>query len=121
MTNKHRILAIMCVAALAACENDTDMDTPPDFTRIAGREGMPAVAMKNTCDACHTIKEHKVGPSWMEVSQRFKGNAEAKDYLAHKIKKGGTGAWGDMPMPPNPSISEADTNELVDFILGLAK
>lgn len=93
---------------------------------------MPALAKKHGCTACHDIDKRVVGPSWMEVSKKYKGAASytynGKEYplqdgLAMKVSKGGSGNWGTMPMPPNdPSGSkQGEIGELVRFVLGLAK
>ena len=82
---------------------------------------MPAVAKKNNCTACHAIDKKVVGPAWMDVSKKYKGDAGAAAHLDNKIAKGGKGVWGTMPMPANPKVSDAERKELVDFVLGLAK
>ena len=82
---------------------------------------MPDLAKKNNCVACHAIDKKVVGPAWAEVAKKYKGDAGAKAKLVPKMIKGGSGAWGAMPMPANPKLSEADAGTLVDFVLGLAK
>ncbi len=80
---------------------------------------MPAVAKKNNCTACHAIDKKVVGPAWKAVADKYKGDAGAWDKVATKIKKGGSGAWGSMPMPANPKVSDADMAEMIAFIKGL--
>lgn len=80
---------------------------------------MPEVAKKNNCVACHAIDKKVVGPSWKDVAAKYKGDAAAAAKLSDKIKKGGSGVWGSMPMPANPKVSDADMKEMVTFILGL--
>ena len=81
---------------------------------------MPAVAKKNNCTACHAVDKKVVGPAWKDVAAKYKGDAAAWDgKLATKIKKGGSGNWGKMPMPANPKVSDADMAEILDFIKGL--
>ena len=63
---------------------------------------------KNTCTACHAPDRKLVGPSWGEVAKKHGGKA---DYLAAKIRSGGSGTWGSVPMPPQ-SISEADAGRI---------
>ncbi len=82
---------------------------------------MPAVAKKNNCTACHAVDKKVVGPAWKDVGAKYKGDATAFDKLSAKVKKGGSGAWGSMPMPANPKVSDADMKEMIDFILDLAK
>ncbi|TAN83622.1 MAG: c-type cytochrome [Gallionella sp.] len=82
---------------------------------------MPEVAKKNGCTACHAIDKKVVGPAFMDVSKKYKGDAGAVAHLTTKVSKGGSGVWGTMPMPASPKLSEADNKELVNFVLGLAK
>jgi cytochrome c len=83
---------------------------------------MPDLAKKSNCTTCHTIDKKLVGPAWMDVAKKYKGDAGAAAKLEAKVAKGGAGAWGSMPMPPNaPKVSSADIKTLVEFILGLAK
>ena len=84
---------------------------------------MPELAKKNGCVACHTIEKKLVGPSWQDVANKYKGDKDAPAKLLEKISKGGSGAWGTMPMPPQDAAGkkQADMKELVTFILGLAK
>lgn len=122
---KKYCATLMALAAciLAACDSGEQAleDATKLNNRASGREGMPAVAIKNSCDACHTITTRKIGPSLMEVSKMYKDNPEAAAHLNSKIRKGGAGVWGTMPMPPNSAMSDAERKEMVDFILGLAK
>lgn len=82
---------------------------------------MPMVAKKNGCANCHSIDKKVVGPGWQDIANKYKGDAGAAATLSAKIVKGGGGVWGAVPMPAQPKLSEADTKELVEFILGLAK
>ena len=64
--------------------------------------------------------DHKlVGPSYQDVAKKFAGQADAAQTLVDAIKKGHVGTWGQVPMPPHPSISDADLKEIVDWILTL--
>ena len=75
-----------------------------------------ALAKKHNCLACHTVDKKLVGPSYKEIAKKYKGqNVAAK--LQEKVKKGGQGAWGPVPMPPNPAVPDADLKTLVDWIL----
>ena len=71
----------------------------------------------NACVACHTLDKRVVGPSFKEVAAKFAGNAGAAASLAKKIKEGGAGNWGNVPMPPHPQLSDADLNRIVGWIL----
>lgn len=85
---------------------------------------MPVEARKGGCIACHAVEKKVVGPAWMDVNKKYKGQADARDYLINKIKKGGKGVWteitGGAPMPPySPRVKDPDIEKLVDFVLGL--
>jgi cytochrome c len=67
--------------------------------------------------ACHTIDRRLVGPSFRDVAAKFSGDRDAAGKLATKIREGGTGNWGNVPMPPNPAIPEAELNQIVGWIL----
>lgn len=74
---------------------------------------------KARCVACHTVDAKRVGPAYREVAQKYRGQADAAAHLFAKIRHGGTGAWGQIPMPPNgeDKISDADLKAVVQWIL----
>ena len=74
---------------------------------------------KSNCMACHAIDQKRVGPSMKEVAAKYSGDASAADRLAQKIRSGGVGVWGQMPMPPQSQVSEADARTLALYILSL--
>ena len=79
------------------------------------------LAQKNGCIACHAIDKKLVGPSFQEISKKYKGDSVAQATLIAKVKAGGTGVWGKIPMPPqSPKVSEADIKTMVDWTLGLS-
>ena len=78
-----------------------------------------ALATKNGCMACHAVDKKLVGPSYQDVAKKYK--AADADALAAKVKAGGKGVWGQIPMPPNAKVSDADVKTLVTWILGGAK
>jgi cytochrome c len=80
-----------------------------------------ALMQKDGCAACHAIDKKLVGPSYQEVAAKYKGDAKAAAMLVDKVKKGGTGVWGQIPMPPNAQAPDADIKNLVDWILTLNK
>jgi cytochrome c len=75
------------------------------------------LAKKNNCLACHAADKKLVGPSYKDIAAKYKSDKTAEAKLAEKIKKGGSGAWGQVPMPPNPNVSDADLKTLVKWIL----
>jgi cytochrome c len=76
---------------------------------------------KDGCAACHAVDKKIVGPAYQEVAVKYKGDAGAAAKLADKVKKGGSGVWGQIPMPPNAQVSDADIKSLVEWILTLKK
>lgn len=80
-----------------------------------------AMMKKYACSACHSIDKKIVGPAYVDVAIKYKGDKNAADMLAKKVKEGGTGVWGQIPMPPNPAVPAADIKELVTWILTLKK
>src|SRR5947207_15656706 len=76
---------------------------------------------KSGCTACHAIDKKLVGPAYVEVAAKYKGDAGAAAKLMEKVRKGGSGVWGQVPMPPNPQVSDADLNTMISYILTLKK
>lgn len=71
-----------------------------------------ALAQSNNCTACHAAKDKLVGPSWSEIARRHQGKA---DYLADKIRSGGAGVWGAIPMPPQ-ALAEGDARAIAGWL-----
>jgi cytochrome c len=77
------------------------------------------LAKKSNCLACHQIDKKSVGPAYKDIAKKYKGQDVAAK-LAEKVKKGGQGVWGPVPMPPNAAVPDADIKTLVDWILKLS-
>ncbi len=76
------------------------------------------LAKKHACVACHVVKGAKtVGPSYAEVAKKYTGQKDAEAKLAEKVKKGSQGVWGQVPMPPNAAVPDADVRTLVKWVL----
>ena len=75
-----------------------------------------ALAKKHNCLACHTVDKKGVGPAYREIAKKYKGQDVAAK-LQEKVKKGGQGVWGPVPMPPTAAVPDADIKTLVDWIL----
>ena len=79
-----------------------------------------ALAKKHACVACHVIKGAKtVGPAYADVAKKYAGQKGAEAKLVDKVKKGGTGVWGQIPMPPNSAVPDAEVRALVKWILSI--
>ncbi len=104
-------LASLAAAALACGSAHAALDN-------AAAEAM---MKKDGCAACHAIDKKIVGPAYVDVAAKYKGDAGAAAKLVKKVKDGGSGVWGPVPMPPNATVSDADIKNLVDWILTLKK
>lgn len=95
------LLAITSLTANAAVDAGKAMD----------------LASKNACTGCHAVDKKLVGPSYQDVAARYKGQKDAAATLVKIVKAGGSGTWGNIPMPPNAGISEADAKIVIEWIL----
>ena len=75
-----------------------------------------ALAKSKNCMACHAIDKKLVGPAYKEVAAKYKGDAKAQAMLAEKIKAGGKGVWGQIPMPPN-NVTPEEASKLAAWVL----
>ena len=75
------------------------------------------LAKKHNCFACHAVDKKLVGPSYKDVAAKYRADKGAAAKLADKVKKGGVGVWGQIMMPPNAAVPDADVNTLVKWIL----
>jgi cytochrome c len=80
-----------------------------------------ALMHRDGCAACHAIDKNVVGPAYQDVAAKYRGDKDALAKLSNKVKRGGSGVWGSIPMPPNTQVSDADIKNLVDWILTLKK
>ncbi|HEY9237224.1 MAG TPA: c-type cytochrome [Burkholderiaceae bacterium] len=95
-------LAVLLLAALAS----------PAFAQAD-------LAQKKNCMACHAVDKKVLGPAFKEIGAKYAGQKDAVDKLAGKVVKGGTGVWGNIPMPANPQVTDAEAKQLVGWILTL--
>ena len=87
-----------------------------DCTAQASEE----LAKKHLCTTCHVVKGTKtIGPTYAEVAKKYAGQKDAEAKLAEKVKKGGQGVWGQVPMPPNAAVPDADVKALVKWVLSV--
>ena len=78
------------------------------------------LAKKHLCTTCHVVKGAKtIGPTYADVAKKYAGQKDAEAKLAEKVKKGGQGVWGQVPMPPNAAVPEADIKALVKWVLSI--
>lgn len=87
----------------------------------AGSAAAFALAQKHSCTACHGMEHKLVGPGFQDIAKKHGGRGDATAYLAGKIKQGGAGAWGNIPMPPQ-SLSDDDAKAIAGWLAaGAAK
>ena len=76
-----------------------------------------ALAKKHNCLICHTVDKKMVGPSYKDVAAKYRADKGAAPKLAEKVKKGSSGVWGNVPMPPNATVPDGEIDTLVKWIL----
>ncbi|CAN0539313.1 unnamed protein product, partial [Laminaria digitata] len=79
------------------------------------------LATANQCLACHQVGVTSVGPSYLDVSLKYRSQQNASEYLHNKLKTGGAGVWGEVPMPPQIALKPEAADKLVSAILGLSQ
>ncbi len=83
------------------------------WAQDAGKE----LANKNGCMSCHDIGTKVIGPSFIQVAEKYRGQKDAAQVLAQKVREGGKGNWGRVPMPPHPQIKDAELASLITWVL----
>jgi cytochrome c len=71
------------------------------------------------CMTCHGVDKKIVGPSFKDIAAKYRNDKGAEAKLAAKVKNGGKGAWGEVPMPPNPHVKDEDIRGIVRWTLSL--
>jgi cytochrome c len=89
----------------------------PDTLAAGGDDPVQKLLNAHACLGCHAMDSRVVGPSFAEVAKKYAGDAGAAPALAAKIRNGGRGVWGQVPMPPNPAVPEDHLKTIVDWIL----
>ena len=101
---------------VAAVAPDTNSARPPAAAAVD--TGMVrTLTQKNNCTACHAIDRRVVGPSWAEIAGRYPGKT---DDIAAKIRSGGSGVWGAIPMPPQ-TLGDAEARQIANWLAAGAK
>src|SRR5207253_5080291 len=78
------------------------------------------IMLVNDCKSCHKENEKSIGPSFMDVSMKYKNDPKAPSYLVDKIKKGGSGVWGETAMSAHPDLPVDDVQQIVQWVLSLS-
>lgn len=75
------------------------------------------LANKSGCLACHTVDKKIIGPAYKEIAAKYRDQPDAESQLIQKVKNGGKGVWGQIPMPPNAHVKDEDVKTLVEWVL----
>ena len=96
-----------------------DPAPPPAPDTLAGGGSDPVARLleSHACSGCHNLEQKVVGPSFREIARRYAGDAGAAARLAVKVRSGGAGVWGVVPMPPAAGISEPELAQLIAWVL----
>ena len=118
-------VTVAAAAAPAATTSDAEAGAPASNSAPAttGAATPSAVALlaPNGCTGCHAVDKKILGPSFAEVAAKYKGRDDAKTYLSGKIRAGGMGVWGQVPMPPQPQLSASDLDTIAAWLAAGAK
>lgn len=104
-------------AALAKAATTKAASETVQIAKASAQKPGDQIAKDANCLACHALDRKLVGPSFKEVAEKYKGDAKAPEMLAAKIRNGGQGVWGAIPMPGNPQLSAEDLQSVVKWIL----
>ena len=130
-----KLLAILFASALIySCgsdENKTKTEEPkpadttptvpapaPGGAAVANEKGLELIGASD-CMTCHSLDKKIIGPAYKDVANKYPNTEAVIDTLIVKIKKGGMGNWGNIPMTPHPDLPEADAKEMVKYIMSL--
>lgn len=91
--------------------------TQASMTRPGAAIDLQVLLNANACLSCHAIAQKIVGPSYQDVSAKYKGDAQALGKLEASIRQGSVGKWGDAPMPPYAALTDAQVKALAGFVL----
>lgn len=85
--------------------------------KVAAADPRGDLARASGCTACHGATQKIVGPAFREIAARYAKDAGAVDRLAERVRAGGSGVWGQVPMPPQPQLKDGEAKSLVQWIL----
>ena len=75
------------------------------------------LATEKNCMACHSVEKKVLGPAYKDIAAKYAGQKDALAKLSVKVIKGGTGVWGQIPMPANAQVTPEEAKTLVTWIL----
>ena len=104
----HGVLGAFAAVALASA---------PTASAQLDAKAAAGLAEKHTCTVCHQPEQKVLGPTFKELVAKYKSDQSVLPKLAEKVRKGGGGAWGDVPMPANAAISDAEIMVVLQWML----
>ena len=102
-------------AAVGAASTAAAAPAGPAVDAVAAQ----ALATKYACMACHKVDAKLIGPGLKEIAAKYKDDKTAEAKMIDKVKKGGGGVWGSVPMPPHSHVPEAEVKTVVQWLLSL--
>lgn len=127
---KKTLLVLSAVTfLLASCGggNQPSTNSSDATTATVAPEPKPAMEpgelliVKSDCIGCHNKENKIIGPSYLEIAEKYPSTDESITYLADKILKGGKGVWGTIPMTPHPKLTQDEAKQMAKYILSLKK
>jgi cytochrome c len=103
---------LILISLLGICH----LASAADSSVVAG-PSPAALAGSNGCLICHNAAQKLVGPSFKSIAEKYQGQADVQKTLVTKVRNGGAGSWGKIPMPAHPDVSEEHLNTIVAWIL----
>ena len=76
-----------------------------------------ALLKKYGCVVCHQAQVKAVGPAWKDIATKYQDRKDTVAYLSKKIRSGGSGVWGPIPMPPHPQVPESAARDMATYVL----
>ena len=134
---KKLVAMLFAAAIMSSCGDDqnkssTDEPKPADTASTttpapSATSGTGAVDAEKAltligssdCTTCHAIDRKLIGPAYVDVANKYEDSPAVVDTLISKIKKGGMGVWGNIPMTPHPDLPDEDARLMVKYILSL--
>jgi cytochrome c len=89
------------------------------LTLAGAAQANEKLAQASGCTACHTMDKKVIGPSFKDIAAKYRANKGAEADLIKKVKAGGKGVWGDIPMAPNAHVKDEDIKSIVQWILSI--
>jgi len=104
--------ALLGLGSAAVAAGGVNQATADNLISYVNSQGL-------ACMSCHGVTEKKIGPAWVDVAKKYQGDPKARSEVAQRIEKGGSGIWGQTPMPPGMANHE-QSEALAKMILELA-